>query len=122
MRISTLTSSFAIAAALSLPIAAQAQGFAQGWNKVQPTNCLFYPSSPAAGGQAAQPDQVQIFVNIVQNNNQTNGPPPIPDAADFMTSDPIAITLVAPFCDNGSAFYVYINGNSPQFFSIYPHS
>lgn len=113
-----LTSAFAIAVAFGG--AAHAQGLQQGWNHVKPINCVFLPGTAATATQPAQGDQVQIYVNIAAETNPANGPPPVPDVADFSTSDPIAITLAAPFCKDGSAFYVYWDGQKAAYFSIYP--
>jgi hypothetical protein len=120
MRVSSITSAIAITAALVIPAAAQAQGLQQGWNKVEATNCLFWPGTPATATQPAAQDRVEIFVNIAQDTGPA-GPPPVPDSADFFTSDPIAITLAAPFCSNGNPFYVFMQGDAPVYFSIFPH-
>lgn len=118
MRKLALTSAFAVAVAFGG--VAHAQGLQQGWNHVSPTNCVFVPGTAATPTQPAQGDQVVIYANIEQTVNPGSGPPPVPDQADFATSDPIAITLATPFCKDGSPFYVYWDGKQAVYFSIYP--
>lgn len=114
-----LTSAFAIAVAFGGAAQAQQQGLQTGWNHVKPTNCLYEPGTPAAGTVAATPSSAYIFVNIVVPTDPTQ-PPPVPETAEFVTTDPIAIGLAGPFCKDGSPFWVYWDGAKATYFSIYP--
>ena len=131
-----MTKTLALSAAAALlfcSTAANAQPpFVFGWNYVTPTNCAFVPATPAIPASVgppavpatpATPDELIIVVDVGPPlvSSTPAVPPPQRPTGQFSTDDPVAIGLAAPFCKDGTAFYVYWDGTKMAYFSVYPN-
>jgi hypothetical protein len=88
MKNRTLAATLIALALLMSPIAG-AQAFTNGWNFIHATDC--------AGGPAYGLDFVLVYPN---------------EGGTLVTTDPVTVSLIAPFCASGQGFYVNINGTT----------
>jgi hypothetical protein len=86
-----------ITSALLMSPIASAHAFTNGWNFIKPSNC--------GGYQINGVDTLFVY--------------PIGGGV-LTTTDPIAITALAPACFSGDGFFVYLNGTIWNGVSVYP--
>jgi hypothetical protein len=86
-----------IGLALLMSHIADARAFVLGWNFLRAYDCFGYESSG---------------VNYLYIYPTTGG--------SLVTTDAVAISLLAPLCASGDGFYIYNTGTAWIYISVYP--